>query len=98
MMKKFLTPKEAADYLRITERDLEEIVDKKGLSSYKIGGVYTRFSIDDLDDYLRKVHDMGVETDNTSAIADRIKDFFYFNNFYILSGIVVIIILYFIFR
>ena len=97
MTKKFLTFKEAAGYLGIPESELENIVNKSRIPSYKIGGIYTRFKVDDLDSYRRKVPNK-ISQKETCTVSDRIKDFFYFNDFYIYSGIAIIVILYFIFK
>ncbi|MDP2911918.1 MAG: helix-turn-helix domain-containing protein [Candidatus Omnitrophota bacterium] len=97
MMKRFVTPKEAADYLCISEADLAELVNKKLLFVYKIGGIYTRFRVDDLEAYRRKGVTKG-DKKYLSSNLDRVRDFFYFNDFYIYSIIAVIVILYFIFN
>ena len=96
-MKKFLTHKEAADYLGISENDLGEIVKKGKLPSYKIGGIYTRFKVDELNSFSRKVPKKFDKGQRGSRL-DRVKDFFYFNDFYIFSFIAIVIILYVIFR
>ncbi len=97
MMKKFLTSKEAADYLGIPEDALHKILEKERIPSYKIGGIYTRFKVDDLNLYRRKIPHR-VYQGKSRLVSDRIKDFFYFNDFYIFSGIAIITILYFIFK
>ena len=97
MMKKFLTSKEAADYLGIPEDELGKILEKEEVPSYKIGGIYTRFKVDDLDFYRRKIPNRAYQGKPRLA-SDRIKDFFYFNDFYIFLGIAIIAILYFIFK
>ena len=96
-MKKFLTFKEAADYLGVPETELQKMVDKGKIPAYKIGGIYTRFALDDLNLYRRKVPNKSSQRQMVGAL-ERIKDFFYFNDFYIYSGIAIVIILYFIFR
>lgn len=96
-MKKFLTSKEAADYLGILEAELQKMVGKGKISAYKIGGIYTRFALDDLNLYRRKSPDRASQKQMVNAV-DRIKDFFYFNDFYIYSFFAVIVILYFIFK
>ena len=97
MMKRFVTPKEAADYLCILEADLTELVNKKILFAYKIGGIYTRFKVDDLEAYRRKGITKGDKKYRNDSF-DRVRDFLYFNDFYIYSIIAIAIILYFIFK
>jgi excisionase family DNA binding protein len=97
MMKRFVTPKEASDYLCISEDELGELVKKRSIPIYKIGGIYTRFKVDDLEVYRRKGVTKGNKNYRNNNL-DRIRDFFYFNDFYIYSGIVIVVILYFIFK
>ena len=95
MMKRFLTSKEAADYLGITEDGLNELSTAHQINAYKIGVIYTRFKVDDLEAYRRKGVTKGNKNYNR---LDNLRDFFYFNDFYIYSIIIIIFILYFIFK
>ncbi|MBU1006318.1 MAG: helix-turn-helix domain-containing protein [Candidatus Omnitrophica bacterium] len=97
MMQKFLTSREAADYLGIPESDLTAMSNAKNIPSYKIGGIYTRFKVDDLDVYRRRSRN-NISRGKGHLLSDRIKDFFYFNDFYIFSVAAIAVILYFIFK
>jgi len=96
-MKTFLTSKEAADYLGVPEPELQEMVQKGRLPAYKIGGIYTRFKLDDLNSYGRRFRKRSSHA-QMASVSDRIRDFFYFNDFYIYSSAAIVIILYFIFK
>ena len=96
-MKKFLTFQDAAEYLGIPEAEFQAMVDQGNIPAYKVGGVYTRFKTDDLNLYSRKFAKK-IGQNYSDRIIGRIKDFFYFNDFYLFSAIVIIVILYFIFR
>jgi len=97
-MKRFLTSKEAADYLGITEEKLNDLVSKTHqITAYRIGGIYTRFKVDDLEAYRRKGITKGAGNRGNNSL-ESIRDFFYFNDFYIYSGIVIAVIIYFILR
>ena len=88
--------KEAADYLGIGENRLKELVRKRVVPAYKIGGTHLRFRQDQLSIahstinepareaiyFAKEIHQTGFE---------KVKDFFYFNDFYIISLILVII-------
>ena len=97
MMKRFLTAKEAADYLGITESELNNLAATHQVPVYKIGGIYTRFKVDDLEAYRRKGITKGSKG-YANNIFDGIRDFFYFNDVYIYSTVALIIILYLIFK
>jgi len=96
MMKRFLTLKEAADYLGIAENELDDLSKAHKIATYKIGGVYTRFKVDDMEAYRRKGVTKGSKNYRNSI--DRIRDFFYFNDFYIYSFIIIAVMLYFILK
>lgn len=96
MMKRFLTSKEAAEYLDITENELSGLSASRRITAYKVGGIYTRFKIDDLEAYRRK--GMAKPDKNCSGNFSAISDFLYFNDFYIYSGIIIAAALYFIFK
>ena len=96
-MKRFLTSKEAADYLGITENELADLSKTHQITAYKIGGIYLRFNVDDLEACRRK----GITKNSkgySSNTLDHIKDFFYFNDFYIYSGVIIAVILYYILK
>ena len=97
MMKRFVTSKEASDYLCISEDELNDLAGKHMIPIYKIGGIYTRFKVDDLEAYRRK----GITKDSKNYRnnnLDRIRDFLYFNDFYIYSIIAIAVMLYFILK
>jgi len=97
MMKRFLTSKEAADYLGITEDELNDLSKVHQITAYKIGGIYTRFKVDDLEICRRKGVTKSGKNYNSNRF-ENIRDFFYFNDFYIYSCVVIAVILYFIFK
>ncbi len=77
--------REAAEYLGVSERRLKELVDKNEVPAYKIGGTFLRFKKSQLDALGREAVPAPAHTG-----LDRLKDFFYFNDFYILSIIIII--------
>ena len=96
-MKRFLTLKEAAGYLGIAENELDDLSKAHKITAYKIGGIYTRFKVDDLEAYRRKGVTRGSKKYSNSG-PERIRDFFYFNDFYIYSCIIIAVMLYFILK
>jgi len=97
MMKRFLTLKEAAGYLGITEDELNDLSRARHITAYNIGGIYTRFKVDELEAYRRKGITRGGKGYRNN-ISDSFKDFIYFNDFYIFSICAIIVILYFLFK
>lgn len=89
MANKLLTEKEVADKLGVSPDEVKKLVDSGRLPAYKIAGQYLRFKEGEVNLLIKKPH--------TSA-AERIKEFIYFYDFYIITFIIILVILYFIFR
>lgn len=97
---KFLTVRDAAMILGISEKEVVDLVDKGSLSAYRIGGVYLRFKKEQIFEFKKHIHPPAPKREPSVdyPLQDRFSDFFYFNDFYILAAIVILILLYAIFR
>jgi len=88
---KLLTVREVAKILNITERQVIELAEEGKLCAYKVAGVYLRFRRQDVEEFKKKREET---TEGLSSagikIKERIIDFLYFNDFYILSLILII--------
>ena len=119
MPEKLLTVQELAGYLEIAESKVIELVDKKVISGYRIGGELLRFRKDQIDAIRREIDSYIVAADRThdrapeerkeklsvysktgvsDSFPDRVSDFFYFNDFYIVSIFTIAALLFLIFR
>lgn len=99
MAEKLLTIRDVAQILEVTEKDVIDLAEKGTIPAYKVGGIYLRFKRDQIDEF-RKTY-KPAHTQTAAAVEspqDRLADFFYFNDFYILSGLIIIILLVVIFR
>lgn len=98
MRKKLLTVREVSQILKLSEQDVIELAEKGQIPHFKIGNEFLRFKPDDIErlrDSIRRRYGVYVEKVSWS---ERIKDFFYFNDFYIISGAIIFILLYIIIR
>lgn len=99
MSEKLLNVQEVCQYLGISEVDLRQLVDRGEIPAYRLGGTILRFRKDQID----QIKARGVpkiirlEEESLSSAADsrmeKLKDFLYFNDFYIISAIIVIVLL-----
>jgi len=96
-----LNIREAAEYLGVGEKIVRDMVDAGALPAYKIGGSFLRFKKSQL------VLSKAAITKNVSGevarqrtqgsavktygLSDALRDFLYFNDFYIISAIVIAI-------
>lgn len=90
----YVSVREAAQVLGISERKIMDLIEEKKLQAYKIANQFLR---------LKKSEVMGLR--NSGSIAnettqyfytfpEKIKDFFYYNDFYLISGIIVLSLVY----
>jgi len=110
MPEKLLTLKEAADFLRISESDLKRLVETGILPAYKVGGEFLRFRKEQLEVIQNEIAQKAApqkeakkpkrkkrQISYNQSFPDSFLDFIYFNDFYIISGIIALIILWVIF-
>jgi excisionase family DNA binding protein len=97
---KFLTVREAAALLGVSEKEVVALAENGTLPAYKIGGVFLRFKKEQVVLHLRRMQPAGFKpaAAEKGGFQDRLRDFFYFNDFYIASLLVIIFLLALIFR
>ena len=96
-MDNLLSSEEVRHLLEIDQKNLDRLIEQDRLSVYKIGGSYLRF---------RKEEVLGVKRDfekaqvKSSSIpwSSRARDFWRFNNFYILSLLLIAVLFFFVVR
>jgi len=97
---KLLTIREVSMFLGISEKEVIDLAELGTIPAYKVGGVYLRFKKDQIEAYRYKnkaaLHKAFAAQKDSPG--DWINDFLYFNDFYILSAILVLILLFIIFR
>ena len=94
MREKLLTIREAAQYLGITEKQIIELSDKSIIPAYKVGGVYLRFKKEQLDAVKDRITPTQKEDDIEYSFSDKLSDFFYYNDFYIFSLLIISILIF----
>ncbi len=92
---KLLTVRDASLILGISEKEVVDLAENGSLPAYKIGGVYLRFKKEQIEQYRKRIRlpAAKLETHQKNSWKDRISDFLYFNDFYILAILVVILLM-----
>ena len=97
---KLLTIRDAALILGISEQAVIDLAESGELPAYKVGGVYLRFKREQLEEF-KKTHkglsDTQIPSQNPS-FKEKVSDFLYFYDFYILTILIIILMLVIIFR
>ena len=90
---KFISVREAAQILSVSEKKIMDLIEERKLQAYKIADKFLRLKRDEVIG-LKNTGEVAVENEQYPyTFAEKIKDFFYFNDFYIISGIIIIILL-----
>ena len=107
---KLLNLKAAADFLGISEQRLKELSDHGVVPAYRVAGLYLRFKKKQLEKLKGKITDIqsryGEYLQARSSFVkeaaytpkDRLKDFWLFYDFYIISAFLIAAVLFFIFK
>ena len=94
MREKLFTVRETAQYLSITEAEVVELSEKGIVPAYKVGGVYLRFKKEQLDSIKDKITPLKKEDLTKHSFFERLRDFLYYNDFYILALLIVSILIF----
>lgn len=97
---KLITVREVSALLGIAEKEVIELSESGAIPAYKIGGVYLRFKRSQVEEYRKKQSSrFGKITQGKKySFAEKMRDFLYYNDFYVLAAILIILILIIIFR
>lgn len=93
-MEKLWTTTEVAQYLSITDRDVEQLVKEGKLTGYKLGGQFLRFRPDQVATLrgvvIPRSQDDPARATTMEPARNRVREFLYFYDFYILSSVLLV--------
>ncbi len=89
---KLITVREASLILNITEKEVIELAESGKIPAYKVGGQYLRFKRTQIEEFKKKLRIPHAVRESSSkySLKERLQDFIYFYDFYILSILLVI--------
>lgn len=93
LMNNMLTLEEVRSFLEIEQDELEKYLKQGKLKAYKIGGTYIRFRKEDILSLRADILPRRLKTPAVT-FSSRLYDFWRFNNFYILSILVLAMIVF----
>ncbi len=97
-MNNMLTLDEVKNYLEIEQQMIEKFIRDGVLHAYKIGGVYIRFRKEEVLNLKYDVLLKKKKAGPSISLGQRLWDFWRFNNFYIISVLVIAALVYWFFR
>ena len=97
-MNSMLTLEEVKSFLEVTQEDVERHLKEGRLHAYKIGGTYLRFRKEEVLHLRTELYQKKNQGNQRVPFFSRLYDFWRFNNFYILSLLLVIALIWIISR
>lgn len=97
MKEKLLTTREVSQILGLSEQDVIDLAKADLLPSFRVAGEFIRFRKEDIlrvKETIKKKYNI---PEKKYYRIERIKEFFYFNDFYIISSVVIVVLLWIIF-
>ncbi len=97
---KLLTVRDVSLVLGISEKEVVDLAENGVIPAYKVGGVYLRFKRQQVEEFRKSfgAHPPDAGSQPDYPLKDRVSDFFYFNDFYIVSILIAVLLLAVIFR
>lgn len=97
---KMLTVRDVSMLLGISEKDVLDLTENGTIPGYKIGGLYLRFKKEQVELYKKNQQHLNPNKIKQEPVdtTSKISDFFYFNDFYILAAVLIIIFGYLVYR
>ena len=90
----YISVRETAQLLGISEKKVMDLIDEGKLQAYKIANQFLRLKKSEVSDLRNSGKVVTEVVIHPYSAGERVHDFFYFNNFYLIcSGIIAILIL-----
>jgi len=98
MKEKLFTTREGSQILGISEKEIIDLADKNLIPHFKVAGEFLRFKKEDIlkiKPAIKKKYNLSEKKHNS---LERIREFIYFNDFYLVSAIIIILLLWIIIK
>ena len=90
----FISVRETSQLLSVSEKKVMELIEQRNLQAYRIADKFLRLKKSEV----LSLRNTGVVKQDNAQIpytrAERLRDFFYFNDFYFLSSAVILVLVF----
>jgi len=97
MSSQYITVRETAQILAVSEKKVMDLIEGGNLQAYKIADQFLRLKRNEVANILSTGQVVSENVSHSYTPGERVRDFFYFNDFYLISLAVIGILLYIIF-
>jgi len=98
MKEKLFTTREVSPVLGISEKDVIGLANKNIIPHFKVAGEFLRFKKEDIlkvESAIKKKYNIPEKKERS---LEQVKEFIYFNDFYLVSAMIIVVLLWIIFR
>ncbi len=98
MKEKLLTTREVSQFLNISEKDVIELTQQGKMPHFKLAGEFLRFKREGIVNLKKEIQKKFNIHKEVSPWTERIREYLYFNDFYIASACIILILSWVIFK
>lgn len=98
MKDKLLTTREVSHLLGVNEKEVIDLAKANIIPHFKVGGEFLRFKKEDILKIKRQIKERDDLAEPENKNLAKLKEFFYFHDFYIIGGIIIFILLWIILK
>lgn len=98
---RLLTIRDVSLALGISEKEVIELSEAGQIPAYKVGGVYLRFKQEQIEEFrkvFKSLKRKAPDVHEQHTFKDKLADFLYFNDFYILAALLALLMLFIILK
>ena len=93
----YISVRETAQILGISERKVMDLIEEKKLQAYRIANQFLRLKKAEVMNLRNSGSVANESTQYFYTLSEKVKDFFYYNDFYLASTVIILGLLYLIF-
>lgn len=93
MREKLLSTREVSHVLGVSEKDVIELANSRLIPHFKVAGEFLRFKREDVLKVMPAIKKRYNIPEKKHRLVEGIREFFYFNDFYIVTAVIIITLL-----
>jgi len=97
MSSQYITVRETAQILTVSEKKVMDLIESGSLQAYKIADQFLRLKRNEVVNILSTGQVVSESVSHHYTSGERMRDFFYFNDFYLIALVIIGVLLYIIF-
>jgi excisionase family DNA binding protein len=97
MSSQYITVRETAQILAVSEKKVMDLIESGSLQAYKIADQFLRLKRNEVVNMHSTGQVVSENVPQSYTTGERVRDFFYFNDFYLVALVVIGVLLYIIF-